>query len=105
MGEKAEAYGEDISGSLLQRGESSTVYNSYYMPIIEYGRPATPLSFKECDVLNYSHSHNPPCAPHRRTDEPKRPESHRPKECARARVRCLNTEPNYYYCPITLVMS
>jgi hypothetical protein len=27
------------------------------------------------------------------------------KECARARVRCLNTEPNYYYCPITLVMS
>jgi hypothetical protein len=23
----------------------------------------------------------------------------------RARVRCLNTEPNYYYCTITLVMS
>jgi trehalose utilization protein len=40
-----------------------------------------------------------------RADEPKRPESHPTKECARARVRCLNTEPNYYYCPITLVMS
>jgi hypothetical protein len=26
-------------------------------------------------------------------DEPKRPESHPTKECARARVRCLNTEP------------
>jgi predicted protein tyrosine phosphatase len=25
--------------------------------------------------------------------------------CARAYVRCLNTEPNYYYCPIALVMS
>jgi hypothetical protein len=25
----------------------------------------------------------------------KRPESHQTKECARARVRCLNTEPNY----------
>jgi hypothetical protein len=22
-----------------------------------------------------------------------------------ARVRCLNTEPDYYYCPITLVMT
>jgi hypothetical protein len=37
--------------------------------------------------------------------EPKLPESHPTKECARARVRCLETEPNYYYCPITLVMS
>jgi hypothetical protein len=31
MREKAEAYGEAISGSLLQRGESITTYNSYYM--------------------------------------------------------------------------
>jgi hypothetical protein len=36
-------------------------------------------------------------------DDPKRPESHPTKECARARVRCLNTEPRYYCCPITLV--
>jgi hypothetical protein len=40
-----------------------------------------------------------------RTDTSKRPESHPTKDCARARVRCLKTEPNYYYCPITLVMS
>jgi hypothetical protein len=40
-----------------------------------------------------------------RTDEPKRPESHPTKECSRARVRCLKTEPSYYYCPITLVMT
>jgi hypothetical protein len=47
-----------------------------------------------------------PCArPHGRTDESKRPESHPTKKCARARVRCLSTEPNYYYCPIALVMS
>jgi hypothetical protein len=31
-----------------------------------------------------------------RTDKSKRPESHPTKECARARVRCLKTEPNYY---------
>jgi hypothetical protein len=36
----------------------------------------------------------PRTRPHGRTDEPKRPESHPTKECARARVRCLNTEPN-----------
>jgi hypothetical protein len=32
--------------------------------------------------------------PHGRTDKSKRPESHPTKECARARVRCLKTEPN-----------
>jgi hypothetical protein len=48
---------------------------------------------------------SPRARPHGRTDESKRPESHPTKECACARVRCLNTEPNYYYCPITLVMS
>jgi hypothetical protein len=31
-----------------------------------------------------------------RTDKSKRPESHPTKECARACVRCLKTEPNYY---------
>jgi hypothetical protein len=40
-----------------------------------------------------------------RTDKSKRTESHPTKVCACACVRCLNTEPNYYYCPITLVMS
>jgi hypothetical protein len=47
----------------------------------------------------------PRARPHGRTDKCKRPESHPTKECARACVRFLNTEPNYYYCPITLVMS
>jgi hypothetical protein len=51
MQEKAEAYGEAISWSVLQRGESSTTYNSYYMPSIAYDTPATMLSFKECDDL------------------------------------------------------
>jgi hypothetical protein len=38
----------------------------------------------------------PRARPHGRTDESKRPESHPTKECARACVRCLQTEPNYY---------
>jgi hypothetical protein len=38
----------------------------------------------------------PPARPHGCTDKSKRPESHPTEECARARVRCLNTEPNYY---------
>jgi hypothetical protein len=42
---------------------------------------------------------------HGRTDKSKRPESHPTKECAHACVRCLKTEPNYYCCPIALVMS
>jgi hypothetical protein len=49
--------------------------------------------------------HPPPGAPARTPAKSKRPESHPTKECARACVRCLNIEPNYYYCPITLVMS
>jgi hypothetical protein len=49
--------------------------------------------------------HLPVVRPHGGTDKSKRPESHPTKECARVRVRCLKAEPNYYYCPITLVMS
>jgi hypothetical protein len=51
MREKAESYGEAISGSILKRGESSTAYNCYYMPSIAYDTPATTLTFKECDDL------------------------------------------------------
>jgi hypothetical protein len=47
----------------------------------------------------------PVARPHGRTDKSKRPESHPTKERARARLRCRKTEPNYYHCPITLVMS
>jgi hypothetical protein len=41
---------------------------------------------------------------HIHTDKYKRSESHSTKECARVCVLCLNKEPKYYYCPITLVM-
>jgi hypothetical protein len=58
-----------------------------------------------CEMLNYSHSRTARVRPHGRMDKSKRPECHPTNECARARVRCLKTEPNYYYCPITLVMS
>jgi hypothetical protein len=51
MREKVEAYGEAISGSLLQWGDSSTAYHSYFMPSIVYGTPTTTMSFKECDDL------------------------------------------------------
>jgi hypothetical protein len=51
MREKAESYGEAISGSILKRGESSTAYSCYYMPSIAYGTPATTLTFKEYDDL------------------------------------------------------
>jgi hypothetical protein len=51
MQEKSEAYGEAISGSLLQRGEISTVYNCYYMPSIAFDTPIITLSFKECNDL------------------------------------------------------
>jgi hypothetical protein len=47
----------------------------------------------------------PPLRAHGRTDKSKRPESHPTNECARACVLCLKTEPKYYYCPITLVMT
>jgi hypothetical protein len=56
-------------------------------------------------LLNYSHSRIPPCAPTRTHGQIQAPRENPTKECARACVRCLNTEPNYYYCPITLVMS
>jgi hypothetical protein len=47
----------------------------------------------------------PAARAHGRTDKSKRPESHPTKECTRACVICLKTEPKYYYCPITLVMT
>jgi hypothetical protein len=42
-----------------------------------------------------------------RTDARTNPSAHRATQLRSvlARVRCLKTEPNYYYCPITLVMS
>jgi hypothetical protein len=51
MREKSEAHGEAIGRIILQWGESSTAYNSNYMPIIVYDTTVTTLSFKECDEL------------------------------------------------------
>jgi hypothetical protein len=56
-------------------------------------------------LLNYSHSRTPVARPYGRTDKSKRPESHPTKDRARACLRCRKTEPNYYYCPISLVVS
>jgi hypothetical protein len=42
---------------------------------------------------------------HIRTNKSKRSESNSTNECARTCVLCLKTEPKYYYCPITLVMT
>jgi hypothetical protein len=39
------------------------------------------------------------------TDKFKHPEIHATKECARACVLCLETEPKYYYCLMNLVMT
>jgi hypothetical protein len=100
MGAQDVKISQIITQSIIQRNITKICATKYYMKQIV---------FRFCEgVLHYSHSqsHYPPRArPHGRTDKSKRPESHPTKECARARVRCLNTEPNYYYCPITLVMS
>jgi hypothetical protein len=89
-----------ITQNIIQHSITKICADSYYI---------RQIVFRFCEgVLKYSHSRNPRCAPartHGRTDKSKRPESHPTKECARARVRCLKTEPNYYCCPITLVMS
>jgi hypothetical protein len=55
-------------------------------------------------VLNYSHSRKPSCA-RGCTGKSKRPESHPTSECVHACVRYLKTEPKYYLCPISLVMT
>jgi hypothetical protein len=46
----------------------------------------------------------PVVRPRGRTEKSKLPESHPTKERARAHLRCPKTEPDYYYCPITLLM-
>jgi hypothetical protein len=51
MKTKAKGYSEAIIGISLQRGESSMVYNSYYMASISYGTAATLLTYKECEEI------------------------------------------------------
>jgi hypothetical protein len=44
-------YGEEIKGSTMWRGESGMAYNSFCMPSLGYGTPATALSRKECEEI------------------------------------------------------
>jgi hypothetical protein len=47
MNEKGLAYAMALRNSTLQRGECSMTYGAYYLPSLEYGTPATTLSYKE----------------------------------------------------------
>jgi hypothetical protein len=48
MTEKASLYATDIQRSSVWKGESGVAYNSFYLPSIGYGAPATTLSQQEC---------------------------------------------------------
>jgi hypothetical protein len=51
MKKKAILFGEAIRGSTMWRGESGMAYNSFYIPSLEYGRPATALTKKDCEEI------------------------------------------------------
>jgi hypothetical protein len=48
MTEKASLYATAIKRSSICKEESDLAYNSFYLPSIGYGTPATTLSQKEC---------------------------------------------------------
>jgi hypothetical protein len=48
MTEKASLYDTAIKCSSVWKGESGLAYNSFYLPSIGYGSPATTLSQQEC---------------------------------------------------------
>jgi hypothetical protein len=48
MTEKASLYATAIQRSTVWKGESGLAYNSFYLPSIRYGTPATTLTQKEC---------------------------------------------------------
>jgi hypothetical protein len=48
MKEKASLYATVITRSSVWKGESGLAYNSFYLPSIGYGTPATTLSQQEC---------------------------------------------------------
>jgi hypothetical protein len=48
MTEKASLYATAIQRSSVWKGESGLAYNSFYLPSIGYGTPATTLSQQEC---------------------------------------------------------
>jgi hypothetical protein len=54
MIDKVILYSNVIRNSTMWRGDRAVEYDSFYMPSLGYGVPAT--------MLNYSHSCNPSCA-------------------------------------------
>jgi hypothetical protein len=48
MTEKAIMYSNEIRNSTMWRGQSAVAYNSFYMPSLVYGVPATKLTKEEC---------------------------------------------------------
>jgi hypothetical protein len=48
MTEKSSLYATAIHRSSVWKGESSLAYNSFYLPSIGYGAPATTLTQQEC---------------------------------------------------------
>jgi hypothetical protein len=93
---------------------AQTTRNGEWLEVIKQTRA-------ECEIVHYKQNRTVPTVTkeavkllplpkpqlraHGRTDKFKRPESHPTKECTRACVICIMTEPKYYYCPITLVMT
>jgi hypothetical protein len=71
-----------------------------YAPLPDAAPPET-----AAEIIRILPLPQPPLRALGRTKKSKRQESHPTKECARARVRCLKTEPKYYYYSITLVMT
>jgi hypothetical protein len=51
MTEKASLYATDIKLSSVWKGESGLAYNSFYLPSMGYGTPATTLSQQECNDI------------------------------------------------------
>jgi hypothetical protein len=51
MTDKALLYSNAIRNSTMWRGESAVAYNSFYMPSLGYGVPATTLSKEECEDI------------------------------------------------------
>jgi hypothetical protein len=54
MKEKWLAYAMAIINSTLQSGECSMDYGAYYMPSLAYGTPATTLSYKDCEDVQWA---------------------------------------------------
>jgi hypothetical protein len=51
MIDKAILYSNAIRNSMMWRGESAVAYNSFYMPSLVYGVPATTLTKEECEDI------------------------------------------------------